>query len=405
MDWQLIKRPMVAAAYAVNVAVRARRGIRGRSWHKGSAREIVRACIDDCWDGAHYRASPGYFRQFWTRDLSFSTPSLARLSPQHRERAIQSFDWAVRTWEGRKSHITTTIHFFDQPVDVFDYGVDCLPLLMAALVRIDADGLLDEHRPWLEDEVRHYLDEVVDPVTGMVRADRKYSAHRDTVVNRCNAFGNSMVALLAMTLMDLGWDVPDAIRPLALAPQAILMDHFWDRRGFFVDTPGDDRPSGEGNVWPFWSGVITDASLLRQALNTLEADGYANPYPLKYEPTRNAKIEPWFVRTFMPDYQGSTVWTSLGSMYLQLLHSIEPQRARPEIDRYISWIERDGTFWEVIDDETGLRYSSTFLTRSDESMLWSAIFLDLLEHPALPPSTMRPIAGRPGSTDNGFAVT
>ena len=109
---------------------------------------------------------------------------------------------------------------------------------MAALVRIDADGLLEEHRPWLEGEVRHYLDEVVDP-----------------------------------------------------------------------------------------------------------------------------------------DYQGSTVWTSLGSMYLQLLHSIEPERARPEIDRYVSWIERDGTFWEVIDDETGLRYSSTFLTRSDESMLWSAIFL------------------------------
>jgi len=211
-----------------------------------------------------------------------------------------------------------------------------------------------------------------------------------------------MVALLAMTLVDLGWDVPDAIRPLALAPQTILMDHFWDRRGFFVDAIGDDRPSGEGNVWPFWSGVITDTSLLRQALDTLEAGGYANPYPLKYEPTRNAKVEPWFVRTFMPDYQGSTVWTSLGSMYLQLLHSIEPQRAQPEIDRYVSWIERDGTFWEVIDDETGLRYSSTFLTRSDESMLWSAIFLDLLENPSQPPATMRPIP-RQGSRSTSIS--
>src|SRR6185503_19342817 len=235
MDWQLVKRPMVAAAYAVNVAVRARRGVRGRHWHEGSARDIVAACIDDCWDGAHYRASPGYFRQFWTRDLSFSAPSLARLSPQHRERAIASFDWAIHTWERRKSHITTTIHFFDQPVDVFDYGVDCLPLLMAALVRIGARDVLEEHRAWLEAEVRHYLGEVVDPATGMVRTDRKYSAHRDTVVNRCNAFGNSMVALLAMTLVDLGWGVPDPIRPLALAPQAILMDRFWDRRGFFVD--------------------------------------------------------------------------------------------------------------------------------------------------------------------------
>ena len=395
MDWQLFKRPGIAAAYAVNVAVRARRGLRGRKRHEGSAREIIRACIDDCWDGRHYRASPGYFRQFWTRDLSFSAPSLVRISEAHRRRVLQSFDWAIRTWERRDSHVTTTIHFFDQPVDVFDYGVDCLPLMMAALHRIGADDVLEEHRPWLEAEVRHFMDEVVDPATGMVRSDRKYSAHRDTMVNRCNAFGNSMVALLAMTVVDLGWDVPDPMAPLALAPQRILLDHFWDARGWFVDSPGDQTPSGEGNIWPFWTGVITDSNVMRQALDTLEDRGFANPYPLKYEPVRKPELEPWFVRTFMPDYQGATVWTSLGSMYLQLLHSIHPEVAQPEMDRYVAWIERDGTFWEVIDDETGQRYSSTLLTRSDESMLWSAIFLDLLEHPQLSPATMRPLLPEP----------
>ncbi len=389
MAWQLIKRPVVVAAYAVNLAVRARRGVLGRNRHEGSAAEIVRACIDDCWDGTHYRASPGYFRQFWTRDLSFSAPALARLSAGHRERVIASLAWAIRTWERRNSHITTTIHFFDQPVDVFDYGVDCLPLMLAAMRRIGADELLEDHGPWLEGEVRHYMDEVVDPKTGLVRSDRKYSAHRDTIVNRCNAFGNSMVALLAMTLVDLGWDLPAPMQPLALAPQSILLDHFWDPRGFFRDSPGDDTPSGEGNIWPFWTGVITDPAVLRQALGTLEDRGFAEPYPLKYEPVRRPEIEPLFVRTFMPDYQGATVWTSLGSMYLQLLHSFDPLQARLEMDRYRAWIERDGTFWEVIDDETGERYSSTLLTHSDESMLWSAIFLDLLENPGLPAATMR----------------
>ena len=396
MEWQVFKRPLIAAAYAVNLAVRARRGFLGRKRHPGTATDIIRSCIDDCWDGTHYRASPGYFRQFWTRDLSFSAPALARLSPEHRARVIESFEWAIRTWERRDSHVTTTIHFFDQPVDVFDYGVDCLPLMLAALHRIGADALIAEHRPWLEKEVLHYLDEVVDSQTGMVRSDRKYSAHRDTIVNRCNAFGNSMVALLAMTVVDLGWDVPAPMAPLALVPQSILLDHFWDSRGFFRDSPGDTTPSGEGNVWPFWTGVITDQAVLRQALATLEARGYADPYPLKYEPVRKPHIEPLFVRTFMPDYQGATVWTSLGSMYLQLLCRLDPTQARTEIDRYIAWIERDRTFWEVIDDETGQRYSSTLLTHSDESMLWSAIFLDLLEHPDLPPPTMRAIS--PGSS-------
>ena len=395
MAWQLLDRPWVAAAYAVNLAVRARRGFRGRKRHTGSADQIVRACIDDCWDGTHYRASPGYFRQFWTRDLSFSAPALARLSPTHRERVIRSFEWALATWERRASHVTTTIHFFDQPVDVFDYGVDCLPLMLAALRRIGADELLAEYRPWLEAEVRHYTDEVLNPKTGLVRSDRKYSAHRDTIVNRCNAFGNSMVALLAMTIVDLGWDVPDPIKPLALVPQSILLEHFWDSRGFFRDSPGDTTPSGEGNVWPFWTGVITDPVVLRQALGTLAERGYDVPYPLKYEVSRRAEIEPRFVRIFMPDYQGATVWTSLGSMYMQLLHTIDPDRARLETDRYREWIERDGTFWEVIDDETGERYSSTLLTHSDESMLWSAIFLDLLQHPDLPPATMRVVPERP----------
>ncbi len=401
MDFQLVRRPMVAAAYAVNLAVRARRGFVGRKRHDGNAAEIVRACIDDCWDGTHYRASPGYFRQFWTRDLSFSAPALARTSPEHRDRVLRSFDWAIRTWERSDSHVTTTIHFFDQPVDVFDYGVDCLPLLVAALHRIGADDLLAEHRPWLEREIRYFMDEVVDPATGMVRDDRKYSAHRDTMVNRCNAFGNSMVALLAMTVVDLGWDIPEPMVPLAQAPQRILLDHFWDERGFFRDSPGDRTPSGEGNIWPFWAGVITDESIMRQAFATLEERGYAEPYPMKYEPVRKPEIEPWFVRTFMPDYQGATVWTSLGSMYLQLLRAIDPAQARVEIDRYVAWIERDRTFWEVIDDETGERYSSTFLTRSDESMLWSAIFLDLLERPAGRPATMRPLlSAEPAAADS-----
>jgi hypothetical protein len=310
---------------------------------------------------------------------------------------LRSFDWAIGIWRRRRSHITTTIHFFDQPVDVFDYGVDCLPLLIAAMRRIGAEDLLEEHRPWLERQVRVYMDEVVDGATGMFRSDRKYSAHRDTIVNRCNAFGNSMVALLAMTLVDLGWEVPEPMRPLALAPQGILLDRFWDSRGFFIDSPGDDTPSGEGNIWPFWTGVITDEAVLRTALQELEERGYASPYPLKYEVARRPELEPLFVRMFMPDYQGATVWTSLGSMYLQLLHAFDPVQARVEMDRYRTWIERDGTFWEVLDDETGEPYSSTLLTRSDESMLWSAIFLDLLENPQQPAATMR----APGPTKSG----
>jgi GNAT superfamily N-acetyltransferase len=144
----------------------------------------------------------------------------------------------------------------------------------------------------LEGEVRHDLDEVVDPSTGMVRADRKYSAHRDTVVNRCNAFGNSMVALLAMTLMDLAWDVPDASRPLALAPQAILMDeeaHMRRGLGRAMLTEGLDRLVARGMA-RLKVGFETDAA---QAL-----------YASAGFQTR------WALRTFATEVQAATLATS-----------------------------------------------------------------------------------------------
>ena len=88
---------------------------------------------------------------------------------------------------------------------MYEYGVDSLPLFMAALRSAGAVDLVDRHRDGLSNEVAYFYRRVVDPTTGLVRADRKFSAHRDTVVNRSNAFGNTMVALLAKTVEETGW--------------------------------------------------------------------------------------------------------------------------------------------------------------------------------------------------------
>jgi hypothetical protein len=171
-----------------------------------------------------------------------------------------------------------------------------------------------------------------------------YSAHRDTMVNRCNAYGNSMVALLAKTLRQLGWNVPPPLQELAQQPDRLLMSEFWDERGYFVDERGDTRPSGEGNIWPFGTGVVSDPSVLRQALASLESHGLTDPLPLKYESIRRPQSEPRLIRFLMPDYQGATVWTSLGSMYMRLRHAVDPGLPQPAIERYREWIEREGVF-------------------------------------------------------------
>ncbi len=369
--------PAVLAEYVHTFAIRLGRHFRGHTVHPGTAASIVRACIEACWNGRTFTASPGHFDMFWTRDLSFSAPSLVRLGHGHRVHA--SLAYALEIWTRQRSHVTTTIHYFDRPGDVFEYGVDSLPLLVAALRAVDAVDLIERHRAWLQAEITHFYEIVVDPTTGLVRSDRKFSAHRDTVVNRSNAYGNTMVALLAKTIEETAWLASPFTRHFEGSYGRLLQEHFWVG-DHYRDAPGDETVSGEANIWPFYAGVVADPALIAPALAYLDANGFCDPYPLRYETRRRPEREVWLTRHVLPNYQGSTVWTSLGAMYVQVLRTVNPALAATETARYIEWIERDGTFWEVMDAQGHNWVSPRWIMIGEESMLWSAIFLDVLEN-------------------------
>jgi hypothetical protein len=62
--------------------------------------------------------------------------------------------------------------------------------------------------------------------------------------------------------------------------------------------------------------------------------------------------------------------------------------AATETARYVDWIERDGTFWEVMDSRGQNWVSPRWIMIGEESMLWSAIFLDVLEHADRAPAVL-----------------
>ncbi len=130
--------------------------------------------------------------------------------------------------------------------------------------------------------------------------------------------------------------------------------------------------------------------MLRASLAYLANHGFCDPYPLRYETARRPEREVWLTRHVLPDYQGSTVWTSLGAIYLQLLGAVDPAVAAREIERYAAWIERDGTYWEVLDHRGRPWVSPRRLFIGEESMLWSAIFLDALENRDRGPALLAP---------------
>jgi hypothetical protein len=380
--------PPVLAEYVHNAGIRIRRQLLGHTRHEGDAAAIVRACIEACWNGRTFTASPGHFDMFWTRDLSFSVPSLVRLG--HRDRVRASMAYALEIWTRRKSHITTTIHYFDRPGDAYEYGVDSLPLFMAALRSAGADDLVERYGDWLRAEVDDFIARVVDPATGLVRDDRKFSAHRDTVVNRSNTYGNAMVALLAKTLGQIDWMASPLERFFDGDYGRLLMDHFW-AGDHFRDALGDETVSGEANVWPFYTGLIDDRAVVAPALAYLDAKGFCDPYPVRYETSRRPEREVWLTRHLLPDYQGNTVWTSLGAMYIQILKPIDPGLAARETARYVELIERDQTFWEVLGQDGRIYVSPRWIMISEESMLWSSIFGDLLANPGAGPALLSPV--------------
>jgi hypothetical protein len=361
-----------------------RRALRGHVRHPGGAATILPAVLERCWDGRRYAASGGQFRQLWARDFGFSAPALVRLG--HGSRVDATLDWGLAAWS-RAGRVTTTIFPGGRPADVWDYGVDSLPFVLRALrAAPSGERLVALHATFLGAEVRRFAVEVLDPATGLVRADRRFSTHRDTVTTNCNAYANAMVALLERELRETGWFQ----LPFPAGAAGRLVDAFWrgDRFGEGPrGTPEHDLVTGDGNVVPFWLGIVPDDLGASAMLDALEAAGLTAPLPLRYSaaPPQN---EDGVQRLFVPDYQGTAIWTSLGAMATDVALRVDPVRGERWLHGHLEVVDRDGTMWEVLDDDLQPYRGRLGLWRADEAMLWGALFLDLLRR------APRPAAGR-----------
>ena len=375
--WAMLD-PAILPAYVSSAARIAGRAMRGPTRHPGDARAIARACVEASWAGDHFVASGGHFRQAWTRDLGFSAEPLVRTGFGDRVRA--SLAWALEAW-AREGHVTTTIFPGRRPGDVYTLGIDSLPLLFHALRAVGAEDLVARHAAWLRRDTERYTAAVLDPATGLVRQDRRFSSHRDTIVTAGDGYANTMVVVLDAVLRETGWlpsPIPDGARDRFVAA-------FW--RGDHVsDRPDADVLAGDATIFPFWLGAVPDDLGLAGALEAARAGGLADPWPLRYVARRDPASEDPVQRWFVPDYQGTSIWTSLGAIYLQLLDRADPAAADGPIAAYAAIVEREGTVWEVLHADGRPYRGRLGIFRADEAMLWSAILLDLLERRAARPA-------------------
>ena len=379
--------PAVLAEYVHNAGVRLRRQFRGHTRHPGDAAAIIEACIERCWNGRTFTASPGHFDMFWTRDLSFSVPSLVRLGYGDARPRLAG----VRA---RRLDPAAQPHHDDDPLLRPPGRRLRVRRRLAAAPPGRAAGRR-RHRPrrpppaWLQAEVAHYYDRVVDPATGLVRSDRKFSAHRDTVVNRSNAYGNTMVALLAKTIEETGWFDSPFERHFEGDYGRLLIEHFW-AGDHFRDALGDETVSGEANVWPFYTGVIADPDLMRPGPRLPRRQRLLRPVPAAlrdHPPTRARGLADPPRPARLP-----------GQHRLDQPRRDVPagpahgrSRARGERDEPLRRVDRARRDVLGGHDRHGRNWvSPRWIMIGEESMLWSAIFLDVLRTGADAPALLSP---------------
>ena len=345
----------------------------GHRRYTGNAKQIcakiVRACFDD--ERGFFRTSLRTYRDFWSRDFGRCAPSL--LSLGFREEVTRSYRFALEHYR-RAERFALVIHpgggLFDFPA----YAPDGFAFFLNGLAALNDASLIDTYSGFLEKELKRFFRTSVDPRTGIVRSNRRFSEAQDYADRRGSCYSTVMcfTASCAADRLSLR-------NPLAQFDYPnIIQRNFWNGEYFYDDLSKKPYITGDACIMPFWAGVTERPEKLFPIVRErLDDAGLTRPVPLRYGAARGPrrpmiwldKVNPW---------QRNAVWTCLGLQYLEVLRRLDPMRYPAALAQLEQTVETLGCFPEVIDPDTGGLYASA-VYRAEDSMLWAADLLSLLE--------------------------
>jgi hypothetical protein len=334
--------------------------------YPGDAKAICKAIVNACWNGEFFQTSAGHFAEFWTRDFGWCVDSLLELG--HRQKVLKTLEYALDCFS-KAGKITTAINPNHQPFDFPRFAPDSLPFLMRALNAANAKSLIEKHRGFLQAQADDYSRRAIDPKTKLVRG-AKFSSMKDGSYRKSSAYDTAMVGMLAGGLKKAKFrhNLPDA--------RKALLKHYWTGSYFLDDLSGKKHVAGDAQLFPFWTGVISDKAMMRKAFGSVHKAGLDKPFPLKYTSGR-MPADVLAQRIFAPNYEGNTIWAHMGLLYIAKLKEIDRGYARVCVSWYRDLVERYGTFLEVYEPDGRSPYRSNFYA-ADEGMLWAANLLTQL---------------------------
>ena len=336
--------------------------------YPGTAEEICRKIISDCWNKRHnyLQASNGHFCEFYTRDFGFCTEALMKLG--YEDKVHATLKYALSRFS-RKGRITTAITPDGKPFDFPYQAVESLPFIVHSLRLAGAKDLLDQFSGLLANDIKRYFEEIFDRKTCLVRADRHFSSMRDYAKRRSATYDNCMLAMLKDDLEQLNFYNPFHDYDI----KAAIKQNLWNEKYFYDDLRKENIVTGDANVFPFWTGVFNSRSKFKSCLEAMQRAKLDRPFPLRYSSRHASNLI--FLDNFVSGYEDTTVWTHLGMCFLDVIKELRKSELRPYLEQYARIIEQNRNFLEVF-DESGKPFQTRFYY-SDEGMVWASKYLYL----------------------------
>lgn len=339
----------------------------GTKKYTGDAAEICQQIVADCWNGTFFQVSTGHFSLFYMRDFGMCVDALLKLG--YKKEVEKTLQFALTVYS-REKKVSTTISREGKGFDVFTYAPDTLAFLLYSLRKANAKELVDVYKPFLEQQISHFFNTVVDSETGLVKKNKNFSSIKDHAKRSVSCYDSCCIAVVAREAQLL-----ELLHPFEnYNYKKLLKDSFWIG-SYFKDTLTHDYPSGDANIFPYWFKLFEEKAMIQKSIAAIQKEKLDQPFPLKYS---GAVSDRFFfpLSLLAPNYEGNSVWPHLGLCFIEVVASVDKKLAKKYLQQYKLRIEEHQNFLELY-DPAGKPYNTLFYY-TDEGMVWASKWLVLV---------------------------
>lgn len=335
---------------------------------EGNTKQICQQIVDKTWNGQYYQTGLGHFNYFWIRDFGIVVDSLIKTG--NIDRVHKTIDWALGKYL-RSEKITLCIHGKGRLFDAPKRSIDALPWLLYSISKSQYQ-LNNQQKQFLEKAIDRYTHDFIDSKNGDILSEISYSELRDAVNYKRSAYAVCMVYTAVKASNELrlkGFKHKSTV-------YSNMLNSYWNGKYYNADK-NNDTFSAECNLLPFTLNIVNDKDKIKSIFDYISEKKINQPYPMKYTDDKSKFKYHWWGNLIMPNYAGSTVWTWMGAIYLQLLNEYSSPEFSKQLQQFKKLIKKHRNFPELLHPD-GAWYKVP-LYRGDEGMVWAALLLEVLE--------------------------